>query len=44
MRPRLRFFLIFAGVAIGGAFVHELGHAVGGWVQGIPVVLTPAKE
>ena len=40
----LRFALIFAGVCIAGVYVHEIGHAVFGWVQGIPVVPTPAKE
>ena len=36
--------LLFAAVCIGGVFLHELGHAVGGWLQGIAVVPTPAKE
>ncbi len=44
MRNDIRFTLIFLGVCIGGVFVHEIGHAVLGWVQGIAVVPTPAKE
>ena len=44
MKDDLRFALIFAGVCIAGVYVHEIGPAVAGWVQGIPVVPTPAKE
>jgi hypothetical protein len=40
----LRFALVFAGAVIAGVYVHEIGHAVLGWVQGVPVVPTPAKE
>ena len=36
--------LIFTGVCLGGLYVHEIGHAVFGWVQGIPILPTPAKE
>jgi hypothetical protein len=44
VREIVRFFVIFAATCIGGVFVHEFGHAMGGWVQGIVVVPTPAKE
>jgi hypothetical protein len=44
MKDDLRFALILAGVCVAGVYFHELGHAVAGWVQGIPVVPTPAKE
>ena len=43
-RNDLRFVLVFAGVFIAGVYVHEIGHAVLGWVQGVPVLPTPAKE
>jgi len=44
MSQRLRFGLRYAGVAIAAAFVHEIGHALFGWLQGIPILPTPAKE
>jgi hypothetical protein len=44
MRENARLLVIFATTCIGGVFVHELGHAIGGWIQGIAVVPTPAKE
>jgi hypothetical protein len=44
MKPSIRYAFVFAGTAIAGAYLHEIGHAVGGWVQGIAVVPTPAKE
>jgi hypothetical protein len=44
MKDDLRFALIFVGVCIVGVYLHEIGHAVAGWVQGIPVFPTPAKE
>ncbi len=39
-----RYFLIFMVATILGVYVHELGHAIAGWIQGIAVVPTPAKE
>lgn len=44
MKDHLRFALLFAGVCVAGVYAHEIGHAVAGWVQGVPVVPTPAKE
>lgn len=44
MKRSVRFLLVFAGAIIGGAFVHELGHALLGAVRGIAVVPTPLKE
>ena len=44
MKNRFRFALTFAGVCIAGVYLHEIGHAVAGWVQGIAIVPTPAKE
>jgi hypothetical protein len=36
--------LLFLGALIAGVYLHELGHAVAGWVNGVAVVPTPAKE
>ena len=44
MKNRLRFVLTFMSVCIIGVYLHEIGHAVAGWVQGIAIVPTPAKE
>jgi len=44
MKTDRRFILAFAGAALGGVCLHEIGHAVAGWIQGIPVFPTPAKE
>lgn len=44
MRNHIRVPATFAGSCIGGIYVHEIGHALFGWLQGIPVVPTPAKE
>jgi hypothetical protein len=44
MKDNLRFAMIFAGTCIAGIYVHEIGHAVAGWIQGIPVIPTPANE
>lgn len=43
-RERLRFASIFIATCLGGCYLHEIGHAVFGWVQGISVLPTPAKE
>ncbi|MCC7263384.1 MAG: hypothetical protein IT369_12775 [Candidatus Latescibacteria bacterium] len=44
LKGNLRFVLAFAGACLVGVYIHEIGHAVAGWVQGIPVFPTPAKE
>ena len=44
MKENLRFALIFAGTCLAGVYIHEIGHAVAAWVQGIPAIPTPAKE
>jgi len=44
MKNILRFVTVFVGALIGSAFLHELGHAVAGWMQGVPVLPTPLKE
>jgi nitrate reductase gamma subunit len=44
MRSRVRIALIFLAAFVGAAFLHETGHAIFGFAEGIPVVPTPAKE
>ncbi|MBK8541819.1 MAG: hypothetical protein IPL60_17735 [Ardenticatenia bacterium] len=44
MQGTRRFLLLFAATIIGTTFVHELGHAFAGWLQGVAVVPTPFKE
>ncbi len=44
MKGILRYALVFTGAAVAGVILHEFGHAVAGWVQGIAVVPSPAKE
>lgn len=44
MKTDRRLILAFAGAALGGVYLHEIGHAAAGWMQGIPVFPTPAKE
>jgi len=44
MKPSVRYGFVFAGTTIAGVYLHEIGHAVAGWTQGIAVVPTPAKE
>ena len=44
MRSTVRYPLVFAGAAVAGVYLHEIGHAVAGWAQGIAVIPTPAKE
>jgi len=39
----LRFLTIFVASIIG-ACLHELGHSIAGWVQGVGVIPTPFKE
>jgi hypothetical protein len=38
-----RVVVVFAITGIAAVLGHEIGHAVAGWVQGIPVVPTPIK-
>ena len=44
IKDDLRFVLTYAGACVVGVCIHEIGHALAGWVQGIPVFPTPAKE
>jgi hypothetical protein len=44
MKASVRYASVFAGTTIAGVYLHEFGHAVAGWMQGIAVVPTPAKE
>ena len=44
MKANVRYGLVFVGTTIAGAYLHEIGHAVAGWIQGIAIVPTPAKE
>ncbi len=44
MKDKLRFALVFSVACLAGVFLHEIGHAIAGWAQAIPVVPTPAKE
>lgn len=44
MKLSLRYMLLFCGSLIAGVYLHEIGHAVAGWVNGVAVVPTPAKE
>ena len=44
MKAHVRYALVFIGATLAGVYLHEIGHAVAGWMQGIAVVPTPAKE
>ncbi len=44
MQGSRRFLVLFAAAIVGASFVHALGHAVAGWLQGVAVVPTPFKE
>ncbi len=44
MKINTRYVVLFVGALIGAVYLHELGHAVAGWTEGIAVVPTPAKE
>jgi hypothetical protein len=44
MKASVRYALVFTGTTIVGVYLHEIGHAVAGWILGIAVVPTPAKE
>ena len=44
MDHRVRFVLLFLSASVLSMYVHELGHAVAGWFQSIPVFPSLAKE
>ena len=44
MKLSLRYILLFVGSIIAAVYLHEIGHAVVGWVNGVAIVPTPAKE
>ncbi len=44
MKPNIKYLMTFTLATILGVYLHELGHAVAGWIQGIAVIPTPAKE
>jgi hypothetical protein len=44
MKRQLSFTLVFLAACIGSMVFHEIGHAIFGRLQGIPVMPTPAKE
>jgi hypothetical protein len=44
MKARVHYGLVFAAATFAGVYLHEIGHATAGWVLGIAVVPTPAKE
>jgi hypothetical protein len=44
MKINIRFVLLFFAALFAGVYVHELGHAIAGWMNGVAVVPTPAKE
>lgn len=44
MKNTFYFVIVFIVTLLSSCFLHELGHAVAGWVQGIAVVPTPLKE
>ncbi|MFZ0819446.1 MAG: hypothetical protein WAM91_05210 [Candidatus Acidiferrales bacterium] len=44
MKLSIRYVLFFSVAVIAGVYLHEIGHAVVGWMEGVAVVPTPAKE
>jgi hypothetical protein len=44
MKASVRYALVFAGATLAGVYLHEIGHAAAGWMQGIAVVPSPTKE
>ena len=44
MKISIRYMLLFSGTIIAGVYLHEVGHAVAGWVEGVAIVPMPAKE
>jgi len=43
MKLSIRYMLLFSATVIAGAYLHEIGHAVAGWVNGVAIVPTPAN-
>jgi hypothetical protein len=44
MSTKVRYALVFGVAAVAAVFLHELGHVLAAWAQGIAAVPTPAKE
>jgi hypothetical protein len=44
MKLDLRYLLLFSCALVGGVYLHEIGHAIAGWLSGVAIVPTPAKE
>src|ERR1039457_7079040 len=44
MTIRARDVLLFCGALVPGVYLHEIGHAVVGWISGVAMIPTPAKE
>src|ERR1019366_10149356 len=44
MKLSIRYVLLFSGAIIAGLYLHEIGHAVAGWIEGVAIFPTPAKE
>jgi hypothetical protein len=44
MKLSIRYLFIFCGALIAGVYLHEVGHAIAGWVEGVAILPTPAKE
>jgi hypothetical protein len=44
MKLSIRYMLLFSATVIAGVYLHEIGHAVAGWLNGVAIVPTPAKE
>jgi len=44
MKAHCGYALVFTGATLAGVYLHEIGHSVAGWLLGIAVVPTPAKE
>jgi len=44
MKLSIRYVLLFCGALLAGVYLHEIGHTVAGWMEGVAMVPTPAKE
>jgi hypothetical protein len=44
MKLSVRYVLFFSVAVIAAIYLHEIGHAVFGWMEGVAIVPTPAKE
>jgi len=44
MKLNIRYVLLFSAALIAAIYLHEIGHAAVGWIIGVAVVPTPAKE